>query len=124
MSVSCECCVLPGRGLCNKLITHPEESYQLWCIIACNLETSRMRMPQPELGSSTTRKKKININTNIALMVNKCLYIDLFICLSACGLPTRLSQGHTRQNQSCIIFYLLMFTFYFLSAVSSLFDVF
>lgn len=28
MSVSCECCVLSGRGLCVGLITHPEESYR------------------------------------------------------------------------------------------------
>jgi hypothetical protein len=27
MSVSCECCVLSGRGLCVGLITRPEESY-------------------------------------------------------------------------------------------------
>jgi len=27
MSVCCECCVLSGRGLCDELITHPEESY-------------------------------------------------------------------------------------------------
>ena len=27
MSVSCECCVLSGRGLCDGLITRPEESY-------------------------------------------------------------------------------------------------
>ena len=26
MSVSCECCVLSGRGLCDDLITRPEES--------------------------------------------------------------------------------------------------
>jgi hypothetical protein len=25
MSVSCECCVLPGRGLCVGLITRPED---------------------------------------------------------------------------------------------------
>jgi hypothetical protein len=25
--VSCECCVLSGRGLCVRLITRPEESY-------------------------------------------------------------------------------------------------
>ena len=30
MSVSCECCVLSGRGLCVGLITRPEESYRLW----------------------------------------------------------------------------------------------
>jgi hypothetical protein len=32
MSVSCECCVLSGRGLCVRLITRPEESYQVWCV--------------------------------------------------------------------------------------------
>jgi hypothetical protein len=25
--VLCECYVLPGRGLCDKLITRPEDSY-------------------------------------------------------------------------------------------------
>jgi hypothetical protein len=32
MSVCCECCVLSGRGLCDGLITRPEESYRLWCV--------------------------------------------------------------------------------------------
>jgi hypothetical protein len=36
MSVCCECCVLSGRGLCDRLITHPEESYRLWRIIMCD----------------------------------------------------------------------------------------
>jgi hypothetical protein len=31
MSVSCECCVLSGRGLCVSLIASPEESYRVWC---------------------------------------------------------------------------------------------
>jgi hypothetical protein len=35
-----ECCVLSGKGLCNGLITHPEESYRLWCV-ECDLETSK-----------------------------------------------------------------------------------
>ena len=43
MFVCCECCVLSGRGLCNELITHPEESCQLWCVVVCDLETSWMR---------------------------------------------------------------------------------
>jgi len=29
MFVCCECCVLSGTGLCDELITHPEESYRL-----------------------------------------------------------------------------------------------
>jgi len=30
--VCCECCMLSGRGLCDWLITRPEESYRLWCV--------------------------------------------------------------------------------------------
>ena len=41
----CECCVLLGRGLCDELITRPEESYRLWCVVVCDLETSKMRRP-------------------------------------------------------------------------------
>jgi len=40
--------VLSGRGLCDELITRPEEPYRLWCVIVCDLETSRMRRPWPE----------------------------------------------------------------------------
>jgi len=32
MSVSCECCVLIGRGLCVGLIPRSEESYRVWCV--------------------------------------------------------------------------------------------
>ena len=37
--VCCECCVLSGRGLCDELITRPEESYRLWCVVVCDQET-------------------------------------------------------------------------------------
>jgi len=47
---SCECCVFSGRGLCDGLITRPEESYRLWCVVVCDLETSRMRRPWPTGG--------------------------------------------------------------------------
>ena len=40
--VCCECRVLSGRGLCDELITRPEESYRLWCVVVCDLETSRI----------------------------------------------------------------------------------
>ena len=45
MSVCCKCCLLSGRGLCDELITRPEESYRLWCVVVCDLETSRMGAP-------------------------------------------------------------------------------
>ena len=43
--VCCECRVLSGRGLCDELITGPEESYRLCCIVVCDLETSRIGAP-------------------------------------------------------------------------------
>jgi len=35
--------VLSGRGLCDELITRPEESYRLCCVVVCGLETCKNR---------------------------------------------------------------------------------
>jgi hypothetical protein len=32
--------VLSGRGICDELITRPEDSYRLWRVVVCNQETS------------------------------------------------------------------------------------
>jgi len=37
--------VLSGRGLCDELITRPEESYRLRCVVVCDLATSRISAP-------------------------------------------------------------------------------
>ena len=37
--------MLSGRGLCDELITRPEESYRLWCVVVCDLETSSIGAP-------------------------------------------------------------------------------
>jgi hypothetical protein len=55
--VCCECRVLSDRGLCDELITRPEESYRLWCVVVCDLETSRMRRSWPALGRSAVEEK-------------------------------------------------------------------
>jgi hypothetical protein len=65
--VCCECCVLSGRGLCDELITRPEESYRLRCIV-CDLHTSRMRAPWSNERLSCPppppQKKQTNKQTN------------------------------------------------------------
>jgi len=33
--------VLSGRSLCDELMTRPEESYRLWRVVVCDLETSK-----------------------------------------------------------------------------------
>ena len=35
--------MLSGRGLCDELITCPEESYRLWCVVLCDLMNSCTR---------------------------------------------------------------------------------
>jgi hypothetical protein len=32
MNISCEYCMLSGRGFCAWPITHPEEFYSVWCV--------------------------------------------------------------------------------------------
>jgi hypothetical protein len=38
--VFCVCYMLSGRGLCDELITRPDESYRLWRVVLCDHETS------------------------------------------------------------------------------------
>ena len=37
--------MLSGRGLCDELITCPEESYRLWCVAVFDPKTSRIGAP-------------------------------------------------------------------------------
>jgi len=57
MSVCFECCVLSGRGFCEGLITRPEKSYRLLCVV-CDLGTSRMSRPCMTRGGSQRHTKQ------------------------------------------------------------------
>jgi hypothetical protein len=88
MSVCCECRVLSSRGLCDGLITRPEELYRMWCVVVCDLETSRMRRPWLALGRSAIKKLQciviatntdkgphINIQRMLNMRLENCLNI-------------------------------------------------
>jgi hypothetical protein len=62
---------LSGRGLCDELITRPEESYRLWCVVVCDLETSRIGAPFIYDISSL----RVNDLTLILLKWRKCTLI-------------------------------------------------
>ena len=51
-------CVLSGRGLCDELITRSEESYRLWCVVMCDLETSWIRRSWPNGGLLRQKQNK------------------------------------------------------------------
>jgi len=55
---------LSGRGLCDELITRPEESYRLCCVVACDLETSRVGAPYIYDSSRLRVKRMFPDNNN------------------------------------------------------------
>jgi len=61
MSVCCECCVLSGRGLCDGLITRSEESYRLWCVVVCDVETSKNEEVITRVGPQSERRTILNV---------------------------------------------------------------
>jgi hypothetical protein len=61
MYVSCECYALSGRGLCDGPIPRSEKFYRLWCVIVCDLETSRMRCPSPRRVVGRDEKKNVGV---------------------------------------------------------------
>ena len=53
--------MLSGRGLCDELITRPEESYRLWRVVICDIETTKIVVNEEaktHWGAITPREKK------------------------------------------------------------------
>jgi len=69
MSVFCECCVLSGTGLCDELITRPEESYRLWCVVVCD---SRNPKKEEALAYWVLLRKKKKISKLQFPELNHC----------------------------------------------------
>ena len=96
MSVCCECCVLSGRGLCDELITRPEESYRLWYVVVWDIETSWMRRPWPTGGCRSKIKTLDPINAGLELwtfisvyLVNSILSSGMQFCCIMCNYALR-----------------------------------
>jgi len=60
---------LSGRGLCDELITRPEESYRLWCVVVCDLETSRIGAPY--IYDISRLRVKINLKCGVNLWTRR-----------------------------------------------------
>ena len=53
--------MLSGRGLCDELITRPEESNRLWCAVVCDLENLKNEKAMARVGSQSHSKKKAQL---------------------------------------------------------------
>jgi hypothetical protein len=73
MFVCCECCVLSVRGLCDGLITRPEESYRLWCVVVCDQETSKTRRLNSATGLWKIQPKLVVTPGKQTLFANSVL---------------------------------------------------
>ena len=68
--------MLSGRGLCDDLITRPEESYRLCCVVVCDLETSRMDAPY----IYDISRLRVNIDVHLVGIIRKKLgYRSLYV---------------------------------------------
>jgi len=68
--------VLSGRGLCDELITRPENSYRLWCVIVCDPETSSMRRPWLTGGCPPSQK---NTRTLCRIILRRYYMFPLYL---------------------------------------------
>ena len=49
--------MLSGRVLCDELITRPEESYRLWCVVVRDLEDLKNEEAMTRIGLQRHSKK-------------------------------------------------------------------
>jgi len=75
-----ECCVLSGRGLCDKLITCPEESYRVWCVWVW----SRNLGKDKEL---LVKEKDNNCLAVLHLYVRSIIYANTWTYKAICTYP-------------------------------------
>jgi hypothetical protein len=82
MFVCCECCVLSGKGLCDGLITRPEESYRLWRVVVCDQETSKTRRLNPATGLLKIQPQRV-VTPGKQTYVSYCkIYLTIVFALT------------------------------------------
>jgi len=80
--------VLSGSGLCDELITRPEESYRLCCVVVCDLENLKNEEAMTLFGSQRHSKKKNHVKVGTGkhktseIQIHFSLLIYMFCKLS------------------------------------------
>ena len=96
MFVCCECCVLSGRCLCDELITRPEESYRVWCVVECDLENSWSRRPWSTGGCRAQNKQTNKQNVADKFVVKPQTRLAWFQAFAANQIRTALFRAMTQ----------------------------
>jgi len=107
MSVGFKCCVLSGRGLCVRLITRPEVSYRLWCVVVCDREPSIMRRPwpittfciKPDQHGTVSNSHPVYDNFLLSEIFRPALGLPTFSFIGYCGV---FFYGEGVQRDRCV----------------------
>ena len=67
--------MLSGRGLCDEMITRPEEPYRLWCFVVCDLENLKNEEAVTRVGSQRHRKKNSSLRHEADVTYVNILYL-------------------------------------------------
>jgi hypothetical protein len=86
MSVSFECCMLSGRGLCVGLIPRPEESHRVWCESLSVISKPRQGGGLDPIGLSRHQKKITELvlhieieRSGVLLLKTSILLLNIFV---------------------------------------------
>jgi len=82
VSISCEWCVLLGRGLCDGQISPPEESYLQWCVRLCVILKPQQWNDVCSSGAVAPQEKNPSVYSAVALGPQSfllCLYCRLVL---------------------------------------------
>jgi hypothetical protein len=101
MDVCYDCYVLSGRDLCDGLIIGLEESYRLWCVVVCDLETSKNEKAMVRVGSRRHRKKYNKLIQPVEFYGTK---IEEGQCMYKRNIEAR-SRYHSCRGDAIIIIY-------------------
>jgi len=69
--------------LCDELITLPEESYRLGCVVVCDLENFKNEEAMTRVGSQHHSKKRLQ-----TVSCSRLLYWVVVFVLVRCWFPT------------------------------------
>jgi hypothetical protein len=62
-------CYQVERGLFDELITRPEESYRLWCVVVCDLENLKNEEATTRVGLQRHNKKVVVLVVVVGVIV-------------------------------------------------------
>jgi len=88
--------VLSGKGLCDELITRPEQSYRLCCVVVCDLETSRMGAPYIFDISSL----RVKVRLYLPASLDNCQLLTAFISRIVIRAASWVQQFPSKKNKN------------------------